>query len=73
MTAKDYLQKKYPQMRGDKWNSHDVIDDNWVAQMMTEFAKKQVKNISSKPVVIKSVCPECGSRKKKVEKFECKQ
>jgi len=51
MTAREYLENKYPQMRGDKWNTHDVIDDNWVAQMMTEFAEMEVKNISSKPML----------------------
>ena len=35
-TAKEYLQNKYPSMRGDRWNITD-IDDNWVAQMMEEY------------------------------------
>jgi hypothetical protein len=55
MTAREYLENKYPQMRGDKWNTHDVIDDNWVAQMMTEFAEMEVKNISSKPMLSDSL------------------
>jgi len=42
--AKEYLQKKYPQMRGHLWNATD-IDDNWVAQMMTEFAETHLKAI----------------------------
>lgn len=43
MTAREYLENKYPQMRGDKWNTHDVIDDNRIAQMMTEFSDLRAK------------------------------
>ena len=39
----EYLENKYPQMRGDKWNTHDVINDNWVAEMMTEYAEAKAK------------------------------
>lgn len=37
-TAKEFLQNKYPQMRGEKWNSNEVINDEWIAQMMEEYA-----------------------------------
>ena len=43
MTAREYLENKYTQMRGDKWNTHDVINDNWVAEMMTEYAEAKAK------------------------------
>lgn len=43
MTAKEFLQKKYPnQLGGDKWNSHQAINDEWVAQMMQEYAESRV-------------------------------
>lgn len=38
MTAKEYLQNKYPQMRNHLWNSNPHIDDDWVANMMEEYA-----------------------------------
>jgi hypothetical protein len=60
MTAREYLEKKYPQMSGDKWNTHDVIDDNWVAQMMTEFAEMKIKNMVSKIEPIFHDCNICG-------------
>jgi hypothetical protein len=41
MTPKEFLQAKYPQMRGDNWNIHEIIDDNWVAQMMQEYKDKE--------------------------------
>lgn len=41
MTAKEYLQSKYPQMAGEKWNSNPHIDDDWVAGMMAEYAEKK--------------------------------
>lgn len=43
MTAREFLENKYPQMRGEKWNSDPSIDDNWIAQMMTEFAHQTNK------------------------------
>ena len=39
ITAKDFLQNKYPQLRGHFWNSNPNIDDNWVAQMMDEYSE----------------------------------
>lgn len=47
-TAKEFLQNKYPQMRGEKWNSNEVINDEWIAQMMEEYAA-QPKWISERP------------------------
>tara|TARA_R110000764_G_scaffold2358_1_gene9952 strand:+ start:1058 stop:1300 length:243 start_codon:yes stop_codon:yes gene_type:complete len=42
MTPKEFLQKKYPQMRGDKWDSNEIINDNWIAQMMKEYKDLRV-------------------------------
>lgn len=39
-TAKEFLQNKYPQMRGEKWNSNEVINDEWIAQMIEEYASQ---------------------------------
>ena len=39
ISAKEYLQNKYPSMRGNKWNNHEIIDDDWVSQMMEEYAQ----------------------------------
>ena len=41
MTPKEFLQNKYPQMRGGKWDSNETIDDNWVAQMMQEYKDQE--------------------------------
>ena len=54
-TAKEFLQNKYPQMRGEKWNSHAIIDDNWTAQMMEEYASQD------KWVIVGESKPEIGS------------
>lgn len=43
MKAKEYLQEKYPQLRGKNWNSHSVINDDWVAEMMEAYAKDQIE------------------------------
>lgn len=40
MKGKEYLQNRYPIMR-EHWNESD-IDDNWIAQMMDEFALLKV-------------------------------
>ena len=37
-TAKEYLQDKYPQMRGHLWNSNPNINDEWLAEIMEEYA-----------------------------------
>jgi len=37
-TAKKYLQDKYPQMRGHLWNSNPNINDEWLAEIMEEYA-----------------------------------
>lgn len=42
-TGKDYLQKKYPEMKGDKWNTHEVINDNWIAEQMDEYVEYRLK------------------------------
>lgn len=42
MKAKEYLQNKYPSMRGERWNSTN-IDDEWVASMMEAFASDESK------------------------------
>ena len=41
-TAKEYLQKKYPSMRGYRWNITD-IDDEWVAKQMEDYHKAMTK------------------------------
>lgn len=38
MNAKEFLIQKYPEM-DENWNKHEVIDDNWVAAMMEEYAE----------------------------------
>jgi len=38
-TAKEYLQDKYPQMSGAKWNSNPNINDEWIALTMEEYAQ----------------------------------
>ena len=43
MTAKEFLQNKYPSMK-DHWNEHEVINDNSVAEMMEEYPKYTEKN-----------------------------
>ena len=48
MTAKKFLQDKYPEMRGDKWNSHEVIDDNWVVKMMEDYHKYKTSEKAKK-------------------------
>ena len=48
MTAKEFLQEKYPSMRGNNWNRTN-IDDDWVAEMMTEY-----KNLTTSDVVQQS-------------------
>jgi len=40
-TAKEFLQNKYPQMRGHLWNSNPNINDEWVAEIMEEYASEQ--------------------------------
>ena len=42
ITAKEYLQNKYPSMK-ENWNATD-IDDNWVAEQMEEFAVEKQRN-----------------------------
>jgi hypothetical protein len=37
-TPKEYLQEKYPVMK-EHWDEHEIIDDEWVAQMMQEYAE----------------------------------
>ena len=37
-TPKEYLQEKYPVMK-EHWNQHETINDEWVAQMMQEYAE----------------------------------
>ena len=44
--AKKFLQKKYPQMRGYKWDSNPNINDNWIAEMMGAFALSQLSDAS---------------------------
>lgn len=34
LSAQEFLQGKYPQMRGEKWNSNENINDNWIAEML---------------------------------------
>jgi hypothetical protein len=41
-------------MRGHLWNTNPNIDDDWVAEMMTEYAEQQVKLLAT-PDVSKSV------------------
>ena len=49
LTAKEFLQNKYPNsMKGVKWNSNNHIDDNWVANMMEEYANQQRTSERSK-------------------------
>ncbi|NLE03123.1 MAG: hypothetical protein GX640_24900 [Fibrobacter sp.] len=50
ITAKEYLQNKYPQMRGHLWNSNELINDDWIAEMMDEFATLHVQQIADKKV-----------------------
>ncbi len=50
MTPKEFLQNKYPEMRGNKWNSNEIIDDNWIAKMMQEYKDQEL----SSRIVIKS-------------------
>ena len=38
-SAKEFLEKKYPQMRDLKWSGNQYIDDNWVARQCEEYAK----------------------------------
>lgn len=68
--AKKYLQKRYPKELSDKrWNTSDINDD-WVTEMMTDFASQSkpesvanIVEISDNESTIKSVtsCPTCGS------------
>ena len=52
--AKKYLQKRYPKELSDKrWNTSDINDD-WVTEMMTDFAS-QSKPQEIKPVDTKTV------------------
>ena len=52
--AKKYLQKRYPEELSDKrWNTSDINDD-WVTEMMTDFAS-QSKPQEIKPVDTKTV------------------
>ncbi len=51
MTAREYLENKYPQMRGHLWNTNPDIDDDWVAEMMTEYAEQQVKLLATPAVM----------------------
>jgi hypothetical protein len=50
ITAKEYLQNKYPQMRGHLWNSNELINDDWIAEMMDEFATLHAQKIADKMV-----------------------
>ncbi|MGK0446546.1 MAG: hypothetical protein ACJA2M_000315 [Polaribacter sp.] len=42
MSAKKFLQDKYPQMRGDKWDSHETINDDWITIQMQEYANQEL-------------------------------
>lgn len=50
ITAKEYLQNKYPQMRGHLWNSNEHINDDWIAEMMEGFATIHAQRIAEKMV-----------------------
>jgi hypothetical protein len=50
ITAKEYLQNKYPQMRGHLWNSNELINDDWIAEMMDDFATLHAQKIADKMV-----------------------
>jgi len=43
-TAKQFLQNKYPEMRGENWNITD-IDDNWIAEQMELFANERANAV----------------------------
>ncbi len=45
LSAQEFLQGKYPQMRGEKWNSNENINDNWIAEMMEEYASQQTSTL----------------------------
>ncbi len=45
LSAQEFLQGKYPQMRGEKWNSNENINDNWIAEMMEEYASRQTSTL----------------------------
>lgn len=60
--AKKYLQKRYPKELSDKrWNTSDINDD-WVTEMMTDFASQ------SKPQEIEPNS-ECKLREKAEELY----
>lgn len=37
MTAKEFLQERYPDLRDNNWNNNPYIGNNWVARMMEEY------------------------------------
>ena len=49
--AKKYLQKRYPKELSDKrWNTSDINDD-WVTEMMTDFASQSKPQLNIEKVV----------------------
>ena len=42
MSAKKWLQSKYPYMM-NHWNENEHIDDNWIAKQMEQYHREQIR------------------------------